>query len=121
MRQLKREKKISLKKQIKPYNLMENKKQQFTDDELEQLAQRFKILSESSRLKILRSLFNGEKCVTQIVEETNLLQANASKQLKVLNESGIIKCRKKGLQRFYSVNDDTVIMICNVICKNRIE
>lgn len=90
----------------------------FTDDEIEQLASRFKILSESSRLKILRSLFDGERCVTDIIENTGLLQANVSKQLKMLLDNGIVKCRKKGLQRLYCVNDQTVVMICNVICQN---
>lgn len=88
----------------------------FSDLEIEHLAKKFKILSEPSRLKILRSLFSGEKCVTDIINETGLLQANVSKQLKILQESGILDSRSQGLQRFYSVVDFNVLQICNVIC-----
>lgn len=89
-----------------------------TDEDLIQLANKFKILSEPSRLKILRSLFDGEKCVSEIVNDTKLLQANVSKQLGMLQNGGILKCRQIGLQRFYSLTDDTVIQICKILCKH---
>ena len=88
----------------------------FTDEELLMLSDKFKILSEFSRLKILRSLFQGEKCVTEIIEETGLLQANVSKQLKIMQKYGIVDCGAQGLQRFYSVADFTIVGICQAIC-----
>lgn len=95
---------------------MEGKNQVFTNEELEIIASKFKILSEPSRLKILRTLFAGEKCVTEIISATGLLQANVSKQLKILQSSGIVECRPAGLLRFYSVIDYTVLQICNAVC-----
>lgn len=95
---------------------MTDVKREFSDSEIEHLSQRFKILSEPSRLKILRSLFNGEKCVTEIIKATDLLQANVSKQLKILQDAGIVESRPEGLQRFYHLTDFTVLQICNVIC-----
>lgn len=86
------------------------------DEELERLAIRFKILSEPSRLRILRTLFSGEKCVNQVVEETGLLQANVSKQLKHLADENILKCRAEGLKRYYKVIDPTVMNICKILC-----
>lgn len=94
---------------------MENKKH-FTDSDIEHLARRFKILSEPSRLKILRTLFSGERCVTDIISETGLLQANVSKQLRILQQNNIVVSRAQGLQRFYKVTDFNVLQICNVIC-----
>ena len=88
----------------------------FNDQEIKDLSRRFKILSEPSRLKILRALFAGEKCVTEIIEATGLLQANVSKQLKILTEHGILSCRPAGLQRYYSVSDPTILQICNTLC-----
>lgn len=88
----------------------------FDDEEIEILAKKFKILSEPSRLKILRSLFNGEKCVSEIIEGTGLLQANVSKQLKILLSHGVLHCRPEGLQRFYSVTDPTLLKLCNLLC-----
>lgn len=88
-----------------------------TDSEIDLVAQRFKILSESSRLKILRALFAGEKSVTEIIEHTGLLQANVSKQLSILQKNGIVSCRPDGLMRYYKVTDFTVQRICHAICQ----
>jgi DNA-binding transcriptional ArsR family regulator len=95
---------------------MEDLNKNFTDEEIEHLAAKFKILSEPSRLKILRSLFSGEKCVSEIIEITGLLQANVSKQLKILQKNGIVDSRPQGLQRYYQLIDFTVLSICNVLC-----
>lgn len=87
-----------------------------SDKEIGLLAGRFKILAEPSRLKILRSLFDGERSVNDIVEATGLLQANVSKQLKLLANENILICEQKGLKRYYSISDTTVVQICRLIC-----
>jgi len=89
----------------------------FTDSDIKKMSERFKILSEPSRLKILRGLFTGEKCVTEIIEKTGLLQANVSKQLKIMEKNGVVSCRPQGLQRFYKVADMTVVDVCNQVIK----
>lgn len=91
----------------------------FSDAELSKIARIFKILSQRSRLIILRTLFSGEKCVSDIVTSTGLLQANVSKQLTHLADNGIIICRAKGLQRIYRISDDTVYKICKLICSEK--
>jgi ArsR family transcriptional regulator, zinc-responsive transcriptional repressor len=96
---------------------MEKNKPSFNDDEIEELALRFKLLSEPSRLKILRSLFAGELCVNEIVEITKLMQANVSKQLRILLDCKVVVCRPSGLQRYYRVIDQKVIHICKEVCK----
>ena len=93
------------------------KKSNFSDEQLKMLAKRFKILSEVSRLKILRILFLGEKCVTDIINATGLLQANVSKQLRILEGDGVVTCRPQGLLRFYSVTDSSVLIICTQLCE----
>lgn len=95
---------------------MDGENRILTDSELEQVAQRFKILSEVSRLKILRSLFDGEKSVSEIIEKTGLLQANVSKQLRILQNHGILSCRPDGLMRYYKLTDFTVQKICHAVC-----
>ncbi|MGB9852795.1 MAG: ArsR/SmtB family transcription factor [Candidatus Kapaibacteriota bacterium] len=91
----------------------------FSDEELKRLSQIFKILSEMSRLKILRCLMDGEKCVTDIINATGLMQANVSKQIKIMQEAGILQCRPAGLQRFYRIVDPSIIDICETVCKHR--
>jgi len=98
--------------------LIDTQKAGLSDDEIEHLSRVFKVLSEPSRLKILRCLFAGEKCVTDIISATGLLQANVSKQLKVLSMCGFLHTRAQGLLRFYSIKDFTILKICHVMCAN---
>ncbi|MFA5512242.1 MAG: metalloregulator ArsR/SmtB family transcription factor [Candidatus Kapaibacterium sp.] len=95
---------------------MDEERTILSDAEIEMIANRFKILSEASRLKILRSLFDGEKSVTEIIDNTGLLQANVSKQLRILQSNGIVSCRPEGLMRFYRLTDFTVQKICHAVC-----
>lgn len=96
----------------------DNKEHLLSDNDLAQIAQRFKILSEFSRLKILRALFDGEKSVTEIIEKTGLLQANVSKQLSILQKNKIVTCRPEGLMRYYKLSDFTIQKICHAVCGN---
>lgn len=95
------------------------KRKYFTDEELRMLSSVFKILSEVSRLKILRCLTDGEKCVTEIINATGLMQANVSKQIKLMQEAGIVECRPSGLQRFYRIVNPTILEICSIVCKTK--
>jgi DNA-binding transcriptional ArsR family regulator len=88
----------------------------FSEDEVQLLTTKFRILSEESRIKILQILQNKEKSVNEIVEESGFLQANVSKQLKILTQGGIVSFRTDGKQHIYSIADDQVLRICKVIC-----
>ena len=92
-------------------------KTMLSDNQINTLAARFKVLSEESRLKIMRALFEGEKCVTEIINATNLLQANVSKQLRILEKNKLVSCRPQGLLRYYSIADPTVMVICSTMCE----
>lgn len=96
-----------------------SKNKVFSDSELSILAKVFSILSQTSRLKILRSLIEGEKCVSEIINATGLMQANVSKQIKIMESAGILACRPSGLRRFYSIADPSILEICEIICRNR--
>ena len=98
-------------------NMKQNHK--FSDEDLVLLAKKFKVLSEPSRLLILRSLMIDKRCVIEIIDETKLLQSNVSKQLKALEKYGIIKCFPDGRKRYYKIVDNTIIDICNRICQDK--
>lgn len=91
----------------------------FSDNDLKVMSEKFKMLSKHSRLKIIRALFGGEKSVTEIVNETGLMQANVSKQLKLLQNSGMVECRPEGLMRYYRIADPTIKNICAAICQSK--
>lgn len=91
------------------------------DEFLELMAEKFRCLADSSRLSILRSLMQGERNVTQLVEETGRSQANISKHLKMLFGSGLVGRRKEGLQVFYKLDDPLVERLCKLVCETIVE
>ena len=79
-----------------------------THSQLRFKAQVFHALSSSDRLEILDFLRNGEKCVCEIVPHLNLIQPVVSRHLKIMRDVGIIRCRKDGTKRMYTIVDPAV-------------
>lgn len=50
-------------------------------------------LSSGTRLKILKILLQGEKDVTRVARHLSGTEANASAQIKILYEAGLLECR----------------------------
>lgn len=90
--------------------------QKMTPELLTLIADRFRALAEPARLQILSALREGEKTVTQLVEETGLGQANVSKHLQVLHSLGFIARRKEGLFVHCSLVDKDVFRLCDIMC-----
>jgi len=86
------------------------------DEFLDRMAEKFRMLADPTRLAILRSLLQGEKSVGTVVEETGQGQANVSKHLKMLAESGLVGRRKEGLQVFYAIQDPLIESLCEIVC-----
>jgi DNA-binding transcriptional ArsR family regulator len=83
---------------------------------VQQVADYFSVLSEPMRLRILNVLRDGEKCVQDLVEATETSQANVSKHLKVMLQAGILNRRSEGTSAYYSVADDLIFELCNLVC-----
>lgn len=82
------------------------------------MAEKFRMLSEPTRLMILRTLMTeGELNVTQIVEEAGSTQANVSKHLKQLAAAGLVARRKEGLNVLYRLDDPVAEKICHLVCE----
>ena len=84
------------------------------DEMLEAVANRFKLLSEPMRLRILRILAEGDHTVQDIVRKINASQANISKHLTLMHDNGMVSRRKVGLKCFYSLADESIIHACNL-------
>jgi DNA-binding transcriptional ArsR family regulator len=82
------------------------------------VAARFKVLSEPLRLCILQALENGEMSVSGITEAVESSQPNVSKHLKMLLDAGLIVRRQEGNTVYYSIADETVFELCEVVCSS---
>ncbi len=71
----------------------------------------FKALSDPVRIDILDFLREGEKCVCEIIPHVKLIQPVVSRHLKILKESGMIRGRKDGNKRLYSITDQRIFGI----------
>ena len=85
-----------------------------TEDDLAELAARFKAISEPSRLKILLALSCGELCVEHLTQAIGGNQSAVSHQLKTLKDHRIIKCRRQGKQVIYSIADAHILTMISV-------
>ncbi|MGP1383077.1 MAG: ArsR/SmtB family transcription factor [Thainema sp.] len=83
---------------------------------VQQVAEYFSVLGEPMRLRLLNLLRDGEKCVQELVEATETSQANVSKHLKVMLQAGILSRRSEGTSAYYSVSDDLIFELCNLVC-----
>ena len=88
--------------------------QTFNENTIGQVAAQFRALGEASRLKLIFAAGNREKNVMQLITATGLSQANASKHLKILTDSGILARRKQGIYVFYSTTDSSVFKLFKV-------
>jgi ArsR family transcriptional regulator len=92
------------------------KKHDLSDEALELIAGRFRMLAEPMRLRILNTLGENEMSVTELVAATGANQANVSKHLSILLHAGIVSRRKEGLTANYRVSDPTIFELCDVVC-----
>ena len=92
------------------------KRRQISDEGLQLVAQRFKVLSEPVRLKLLSALEEGEQNVGQLVALTGQSQANVSKHLATLVAAGMIGRRKEGLNAYFFISDPQIFELCDLMC-----
>lgn len=83
---------------------------------LERASAYFSLLSEPTRLRILRAVCYEELSVQQVVERTGLPQPNVSRHLALLNRSGVLSRRRVGTSVFYAVSDPTIVELCRLVC-----
>lgn len=88
----------------------------FTPPLVRAMADRFKALSDPNRLAILLALRSGEMSVSEMMEETQLGQANVSKHLSVLHRMGYVERRREGPYVYYRMSATDVFKVCDLMC-----
>lgn len=88
------------------YNkIVEAKKEEPNDEEIQKLSDMFKLFSDNTRLRIICSIMNKELCVCDLCELLDLNQSTVSHQLQLLRNAKLVKYRRDGKQIFYSLQD----------------
>lgn len=72
------------------------------------LADLFKVFSDTTRIKILYALMINELCVAEIAEAINASQSAVSHQLRILKQARLVKFQRDGKNIIYSLADDHV-------------
>lgn len=90
------------------------REQQPDDEILYDLAELFKVFGDSTRIKILYSMFEHELCVNDIAGLLNLSQSSVSHQLRILKTSKLVKFRREGKSIYYSLDDEHVRSIISM-------
>ena len=83
------------------------------DEELQDLADFFKVFGDATRLKILNVLLCSELCVQDIAKAINMSESAVSHQLRVLKQMDLVKNRREGKTIFYSPADTHIVTILN--------
>jgi DNA-binding transcriptional ArsR family regulator len=87
-----------------------------SDELVELIARRFRVIGEPMRIKLLDQLRQGESSVNELSQALDASQQNVSKHLAVLSEVGILGRRKAGTHVYYRIVDEGVFALCEQVC-----
>ncbi len=88
----------------------------YSDTLLALISERFRLLGEPLRLKLLAALWEKERTVNELVETTGANQSNISKHLQVMAQGGLVKRRREKTSTYYSIADATTYALCDIVC-----
>jgi DNA-binding transcriptional ArsR family regulator len=86
------------------------------DELVELIAERFRALSEPTRIKLLDRLREGEATVLDLTDAIGTTQQNVSKHLGLLHRGGIVARRRQGNFVYYSIADAGIVGLCDTVC-----
>jgi len=89
-----------------------------TNPMIEEVTGLFSALSDTSRLKVLRSLLDSPEPLSQgaVAKDSGLTQANASKHLSCLVRAGLVKRDPNGNTVYFSLVLPLVSNLCDLVC-----
>jgi DNA-binding transcriptional ArsR family regulator len=83
------------------------------DPIVELVAQRFRVLGEPMRIKLLDRLTEGEASVGELQAALGASQQNLSKHLGILHAAGMVSRTKQGNRTFYAISDPALLELCD--------
>lgn len=90
----------------------EDETEPLPDDELlYDLADLFKVFSDTTRIKLLYALMDRELCVADLADSVGATQSAVSHQLRTLKQAHLVRAKRDGKNVIYSLADDHVYSI----------
>jgi DNA-binding transcriptional ArsR family regulator len=83
---------------------------------IELVAQRFRVLGEPLRIRLLDQLREREASVGELQEALGTSQQNVSKHLGILHAAGMVSREKQGNHTVYAISDPGVFELCDQVC-----
>ena len=94
------------------------KKNMLDEDKIIDLSELFKVFGDSTRMKIICVLLQGELCVCDIANVTDMSVSAISHQLRILKQAKLVKYKKIGKIVYYSLDDEHVYEIFKKGCEH---
>lgn len=88
---------------------------EWSDDDIEQTANRFKAIAQPLRLAIVCLLAQGELSVGEICAAMGTTQPNISQHLAHLRREKLLKSRKENNRVYYAISDDRLMDIMGIL------
>jgi DNA-binding transcriptional ArsR family regulator len=86
------------------------------DAVVELVAQRFRVLGEPTRIRLLERLTEGEASVGELQAALGATQQNLSKHLGILHAAGMVSRTKQGNRTIYAIADPALLELCDQVC-----
>jgi DNA-binding transcriptional ArsR family regulator len=83
---------------------------------IELVAERFRVLGEPFRIKLLDRLYEGEASVGELRAAVGASQQNVSKHLGILHAAGMVSREKRGNRTVYAISDPDLFELCELVC-----
>ena len=95
--------------------IMDNTDKKIPDAQtLHDLSELFKVFGDTTRIRIIAALLDGEMCVYNLSESLERGQSAISHQLRILRSAGLVRPRREGRTVYYSLDDEHIQLIYNI-------
>lgn len=81
------------------------------DSSIVALAETFRILGDTTRVRILDVLSRGELCVQDLARRVDLSESAVSHQLRLLRNTRLVRSRRAGRQVYYALDDHHIVRL----------
>jgi ArsR family transcriptional regulator len=91
------------------------REERLDDDVVRGVTDIFRVLGDSTRLRILHALAGGEMCVYDLAQGLSMSPSAISHQLRLLRALRLVRNRKQGREVYYAVDDRHVVRLMSEV------